>query len=123
MTIFATDVMSYISNVIGSLMPGIGVALLLGTFLETCYLARRNCNYFDWNYFRNLLFTNYSIQYVGGERFGGPALPVTLLTFVTGVVVSYLTPNPVHSEQERVQLVMLSREAEEQKMNLKPLKA
>ena len=51
MTIFATDVMSYISNVIGSLMPGIGVALLLGRFLETCYLARRNCNYFGLELF------------------------------------------------------------------------
>ena len=123
MTIFATDVMSYISNVIGSLMPGIGVALLLGRFWKRATwqggIATISIGIiFGICY---LLITPFNTWVV--NVFGGPALPVTLLTFVTGVVVSYLTPNPVHSEQERVQLVMLSREAEEQKMNLKPLKA
>ena len=123
MTIFATDVMSYISNVIGSLMPGIGVALLLGRFWKRATwqggIATISIGIiFGICY---LLITPFNTWVV--NVFGGPALPVTLLTFVTGVVVSYLTPKPVHSEQERVQLVMLSREAEEQKMNLKPLKA
>ena len=115
MTIFATDVMGYISNVIGSFTPGMGVALLLGRFWKRATwqggIATMSSGILFGICF--LLIPNFNSWII--DTFAGPALPVTIITLLVGVVVSLVTPKPVHSEQERVALVLAARHNEEQR--------
>ncbi|HBI64118.1 MAG TPA: sodium:solute symporter family protein [Clostridiales bacterium] len=112
MTIFATDIMSYISNVIGSLTPGIGVALLLGRFWKRATWQGGVATMTSGIIFGvcYLLIAPFNAWIV--SIFAGPALPVTILTLVVGVVVSLMTPPSVHTEEERVALVMAERNQE-----------
>lgn len=108
-TLFAKDVISYISNVIGSIIPGVSIAMFLGavwkratwqgglasvgsgTLFGICYLAIKPFN-----------------AYIVG-LFTGPAIPATLIALVFGVVVSLCTHNERLSEEERLKLVIDSR--------------
>lgn len=113
MTIFATDVMSYISNVIGSFMPGVGIALLLGRLWKRATwqggVAAMSSGIIFGVFFLVIPpFTDYIMN-----TFAGPALPVSIVTLTSGIIVSLVTPKPVHTEQERVALVIASRKHEE----------
>ena len=46
------------------------------------------------------------------ETFKGPALPVTIVTFIFCIVVSLITPPSSHTEEERVALVLAERNQE-----------
>lgn len=118
MTIFATDVMSYISNVIGSFMPGVGVALLLGRFWKRVtwqggIAAMSGGIVFGINYLLVGAFKDWVT-----EVFKGPALPATIVAFVCAVIVSLITPPSHHTEEERVALVMQERSGETPKIKL-----
>lgn len=109
MSIFATDVMGYISNVIGSFMPGVAIALLLGRFWKRAtwqggIATMGGSIVFGLCYLLIPSFTQ-SIMNI----FQGPALPATIVALVCGVIVSLVTPVSVHTEEERVALVMKCR--------------
>lgn len=112
MTVFATDVMGYISNVIGSFTPGMGVALLMGRFWKRSTwqggVATMSAGIAFGVCF--LLISPFNAWITA--TFAGPALPVTILTLVVGVIVSLLTPASTHTEEERVALVLAERNQE-----------
>ena len=112
MTIFATDIMGYISNVIGSFTPGMGVALLLGRFWKRATwqggIATMGSGIIFGVCF--LLISPFN-QFIL-DTFKGPALPVTILTLVLGVVVSLCTERSKHTEEERLALVIAERTQE-----------
>lgn len=112
MTIFASDIMSYINNVIGSFTPGMAVALLVGRFWKratwqggVATMASGIC--FGVCY---LVIAPFNAWITA--TFQGPALPVTIVTFIVCIVVSLITPPSVHTEEERVALVMAERNQE-----------
>lgn len=112
MTVFATDVMGYISNVIGSFTPGMGVALLLGRFWKRATWQGGIATMASGIAFGVcfLLISPFNAWII--STFSGPALPVTILTLVVGVLVSLVTPASVHTEEERVALVLAERKQE-----------
>lgn len=112
MTIFADDIMGYISNVIGSFTPGLGVALLLGCFWKRATwqggVATMGSGIVFGVCF--LVIAPFNGFIIG--TFAGPALPVTILTLMFGIIVSLITPPATHNEEERVALVMAERNQE-----------
>ncbi len=112
MTVFATDVMGYISNVIGSFTPGMGVALLVGRFWKRATwqggIAAMGSGIVFGVCF--LLVAPFNAWVL--DTFAGPALPVTIVTFIFCIVVSLMTPPSTHTEEERVALVMQYRNPE-----------
>ena len=92
-----------------------GVALLLGRFWKRATwqggIATMSSGILFGICF--LLIPNFNSWII--DTFAGPALPVTIITLLVGVVVSLVTPKPVHSEQERVALVLAARHNEEQR--------
>lgn len=109
MTIFATDVMSYINNVIGSFMPGVGVALLLGRFWKRATWQGGIATISSGIVFGIIFLVTPAFNQYILDIFKGPALPATIISLIIGVLVSLITPKPVNSEEERVRLVLEAR--------------
>ncbi len=112
MTIFASDIMSYINNVIGSFTPGMAVALLVGRYWKRAtwqggVACMGSGIVFGVCY---LLIAPFNTWIT--EVFAGPALPVTILTLIVCVVVSLMTPPSSHTEEERVARVLAERNQE-----------
>lgn len=112
MTIFASDIMGYINNVIGSFTPGMAVALLLGRFWKRATWQGGVATMGSGIVFGvcYLLIPSFNTWIM--DVFAGPALPVTIVTLIVGVVVSLVTPPSTHTEEERVALVLAERNQE-----------
>ncbi len=108
-TLFATDIMGYISTVLGSFLPGLACAMLLGKYWKrsnwqggvACIIAGTlfGCSY---------LFIP-AVKEAVTNVFGGPALPAFLIALVAEIIVSLLTPVDTTSEEERLQAVIEGR--------------
>lgn len=112
MTIFASDIMGYINNVIGSFTPGMAVALLVGRFWKRATWQGGVATMASGILFGVCYLTIAPFQSWLVGIFVGPALPVTIVTLIVGVIVSLMTPPPVHTEEERVALVIAERNQE-----------
>ena len=112
MTIFANDIMSYINNVIGSFTPGMAVALLVGRFWKRATWHGGVATMASGIVFGVIYLVYQPFNAWITETFKGPALPVTIVTFIFCIVVSLLTPPSTHTEEERVALVMAERNQE-----------
>lgn len=112
MTIFANDIMGYINNVIGSFTPGMAVALLVGRFWKRATWQGGVATMASGILFGVCYLTIAPFQSWLVGIFVGPALPVTIVTLIVGVIVSLMTPPPVHTEEERVALVIAERNQE-----------
>lgn len=112
MTIFASDIMGYINNVIGSFTPGMAVALLVGRFWKRATWQGGVATMASGILFGVCYLTIAPFQKWLVGIFAGPALPVTIVTLIVGVIVSLMTPPPVHTEEERVALVIAERNQE-----------
>ena len=112
MTIFASDIMGYINNVIGSFTPGMAVALLVGRFWKRATWQGGVATMASGILFGVCYLTIAPFQSWLVGIFAGPALPVTIVTLIVGVIVSLMTPPPVHTEEERVALVIAERNQE-----------
>ena len=112
MTIFANDIMSYINNVIGSFTPGMAVALLVGRFWKRATWQGGVATMASGIVFGVIYLVYQPFNAWITEVFKGPALPVTIVTFIFCIVVSLLTPASTHTEEERVALVMAERNQE-----------
>lgn len=108
-TLFAKDVMGYISNVIGSIIPGVSIAMLLGATWKRATWQGGIASVVSGTIFGICYLTipAFSSMIVG--IFTGPAIPATLVALVCEVIVSLCTRNEELSEAQRLQLVIESR--------------
>lgn len=105
----ATDIMLYINNVIGALLPGVGVCILLGRLWRRATWQGALACIFGGAGFGILYLMVPPFQSAVVATFAGPAIPATLITLSLGVIVSLTTPADTHSEEERLALVLQSR--------------
>ncbi|MDR3114369.1 MAG: sodium:solute symporter family protein [Treponema sp.] len=108
-TLFAKDIMSYISNVIGSIIPGVSVAMFLGACWKRVTWQGGLASLFSGTIFGVLYLGFMPFQTYIKDLFTGPAIPATIVTLVFAVVVSLGTKKGELSEAERLALVEKSR--------------
>jgi SSS family solute:Na+ symporter len=110
-TLFATDVMNYILNVIGSVIPGVSVAMFLGAVWKRSTWQGGVASLITGAVFGILYLGVAPFQaYIKGI-FTAPAIPSTIITLVVCVIVSLITPPGTLSEAERLAAVEKSRMA------------
>ncbi|MCC8116743.1 MAG: sodium:solute symporter family protein [Planctomycetes bacterium] len=108
-TLFARDVLGYISNVIGSIIPGVSVAMFLGALWKRVTWQGGLASIFSGLIF-GILFLGYTPfnQWVIAS-FTGPAIPASIVALVCGVVCSLITAPPTKTEEERMAAVLAAR--------------
>jgi SSS family solute:Na+ symporter len=109
-TLVAQDIIGYISNVVGSLIPSIAMMMILGKYWRRATwqggIACICCGtIFGFLY----LFVKPFQQAVAGV-FTGPAIPVSIVALLAGIIVSLATPKNNVSEEEALRLVVEARE-------------
>ncbi|QTQ16544.1 sodium:solute symporter family protein [Treponema parvum] len=109
-TLFAKDVMSYISNVIGSIIPGVSVAMFLGAVWKKASWQGGIASVTSALLFGMTYLFSPPFKALIASTFTGPAIPATIIALVFGIIVSLLTPFEKLSEEERMKLVIASRE-------------
>lgn len=108
-TLFATDVMGYISNVIGSIIPGVSIAMLLGAVWKRATWQGGLASIFSGTLFGILYLAVKPFSELIVDIFTGPAIPASIIALVFAVVVSLCTKNERLSEEDRMQAVIASR--------------
>jgi SSS family solute:Na+ symporter len=108
-TLFAKDVMGYISNVIGSIIPGVSVAMILGVMWKRVTWQGGLASIFSGLIFGVLFLAVASFREAIVGAFTGPAIPASLVALAFAVVVSLCTHNEQLSEDERMRLVIEGR--------------
>ncbi|MDR1252454.1 MAG: sodium:solute symporter family protein [Treponema sp.] len=113
-TLFAQDIIGYISNVVGSLIPSIAMMMILGKYWKRATWQGGIACIFCGTIFGFLyLFVKPFQQAVAGV-FTGPAIPVSIIALAAGIIVSLVTPKVIVSEEEAMRLVLESRERTKQ---------
>ena len=108
-TLFAQDVIGYISNVIGSIIPGVSIAMVLGALWKRATWQGGLASVGIGTLFGVLyLFVAPFQEWIVGI-FTGPAIPATIIALVAEVVVSLCTKKEEMSEEARMALVIESR--------------
>lgn len=108
-TLFVNDVISYISTVVGALLPGVAVAMFMGRFWKRAnWQGGLACIISGTVLGLAILFFPAFKDWVNATL-GGAAVPATVVSLVFGVVVSLLTPADNTPEDVRLQAVMDGR--------------
>ena len=108
-TLFAQDVIGYISNVIGSIIPGVSIAMVMGALWKRATWQGGLASVGVGTLFGVLyLFVAPFQEWIVGI-FTGPAIPATIVALVAEVVVSLCTKKEEMSEEARMALVIESR--------------
>ena len=108
-TLFARDVMGYISNVIGSIIPGVSIAMFLGAMWKRVTWQGGLASIFSGLAF-GILFLGFSwFNRLIIDTFTGPAIPASVIALVFGVGVSLMTAAPTKTEEERMAAVLAAR--------------
>ena len=107
--LFAKDVMSYITNVIGSIIPGVSVAMVYGALnkkasYQSCLASLGSGLLFGVCFLGIDSFKEFIVGI-----FAGPAIPATIVAVVCAVVTNIFTAKEKLSEQERLHIVYESR--------------
>lgn len=106
----ASDVMGYISNVLGSIFPGLAITLFIGRFwTKRVTPAAGVASMITGTAFGVLVLLIPSLKDFLSSAFGGPVIPVSLLTAAVCIVVSLCTKRPALSEQEILDIVLEGR--------------
>lgn len=108
-TLYASDVITYINSVVGSLLPGLGVCMFMGRLWKRATWQGGIACVLSGTVFGILFLTVAPFADAMKTSFGGPAIPATIVSLVLGIVVSLVTPANTLSEEERVKLVMEGR--------------
>ena len=108
-TLFAKDVMGYISNVIGSIIPGVSIAMLLGSCWKKVTWQGGLASIFSGTLFGVIFLSSDAFKGWINGIFTGPAIPASIVALVCAVVVSLMTQHPLKSEEERMAAVIASR--------------
>jgi SSS family solute:Na+ symporter len=109
-TLFAQDIIGYISNVVGSLIPSIAMMMFLGKYWKRATWQGGMACIFSGTVFGLLYLFVVPFRTVVAGIFTGPAIPVSIVALLAGVVVSLATPKTVISGEEALRLVIESRE-------------
>lgn len=108
-TLFAKDIIGYISTVIGAFLPGLACVMILGKYWKRSNWQGGLAGILSGTAFGCLvLFVPY-IKEMITEKFGGPAIPAFLIAFVFEVVVSLITPKDNSTEEEIMERVLDER--------------
>ena len=108
-TLFATDVMGYISNVIGSIIPGVSIAMLLGAVWKRVTWQGGLASIFSGLLFGVMYLGVDGFRKIIADTFVGPAIPASAVALVCGVAVSLMTPACTKTEEECMAAVLASR--------------
>jgi SSS family solute:Na+ symporter len=109
-TLFAQDIIGYISNVVGALIPSIAMMMILGKYWKRVTWQGGLACIFSGTLFGLLyLFVKPFSAFIAGI-FTGPAIPVSIVAILVGVIVSLATPKVRVSEEEAMRSVLESRE-------------
>jgi SSS family solute:Na+ symporter len=109
-TLFVGDVIAYFQKVVGSLLPGVGVTMLLGRFWRRSTWQGAYASVLSGTIFGLVVLLVPAFADWVKLTFGGPAIPSTAIAFAAGVVVSLITPRSTASEEERQMAVFAARE-------------
>lgn len=108
-TLYAKDVIGYINNVVGSLLPGLAVCMFMGRLWKRATWQGGLGCIFSGVLFGILYLSVSSFQAMMVDMFAGPAIPATIISLVAGVAISLCTPANTLSDEERTNLVMEGR--------------
>ena len=109
-TLFVDDVIAYIQKVVGSLLPGVGVTMLLGRFWRRATWQGAYASILSGTLFGLVVLLVPPFAEWVRLTFGGPAIPATVLAAVSGVAASLLSAPSAATEDERVAAVFAARE-------------
>lgn len=109
-TLFAQDIIGYISNVVGSLIPSIAMMMILGKYWKRVTWQGGMACIFCGTVFGLLYLFVSPFRGVITGIFTGPAIPVSIVALLAGIIVSLATPKEAVSEEEALRLVLESRE-------------
>ncbi len=108
-TLYAKDVIGYINNVVGSLLPGIAVCMFMGRLWKRATWQGGLGCIFSGVLFGVLYLGIAPFQAAVKAAFAGPAIPATLLALIVGIILSLCTPANTLSEDERTTMVLEGR--------------
>lgn len=109
-TLFAKDIISYISNVVGSLIPSIAIMMIVGKYWKRAtWQGGLACIFCGTSFGLMYLFVAPFKAYIAGI-FTGPAIPVSFVALCAAIIVSLLTTKKAVSREEAMRLVLESRE-------------
>lgn len=108
-TLFAKDVMSHISNVIGSIIPGVSVAMFMGAKWKKATWQGGMASVISGIIFGVLYLGVAPFSNFIKGVFAGPIIPGTVIAILFGVIFSLCTKNEILSDEERMQKVLASR--------------
>lgn len=112
-TLTATDVIGFINSTVGAIAPGVGICIILGRFWKRVTwqggIASVAVGFlFGLSY---LLIPSLN-EWIQGI-FQGPAIPVTIFAFLSGIIVSLITPKMNRLSDEKIlELVLKERPKE-----------
>ncbi|GHT66518.1 sodium:proline symporter [Spirochaetia bacterium] len=109
-TLFAQDIISYISNVVGSLIPSIAMMMILGKYWKRSTWQGGMACIFCGTAFGLLYLFAPPFQKLIAGIFTGPAIPVSIVALLAGIIGSLATKKVEVSEVEALRLVLESRE-------------
>lgn len=109
-TIFVNDVITYISTVVGALLPGVAVAMLLGKLWKRVNWQGGLACIISGTVLGVLILFIPAFKDWINATMGGPAVPATIVSLVFGIVVSLLFPADNTPEEVRMQHVMDDRQ-------------
>jgi SSS family solute:Na+ symporter len=109
-TMFAQDIIGYISNVVGSLIPSIAVMMILGKYWKRATWQGGLACVFCGTIFGLLYLFVKPFQTGVAGVFTGPAIPVSIVAILAGVIGSLVTKKIQVSEEVALRMVIESRE-------------
>jgi SSS family solute:Na+ symporter len=109
-TLVAQDIIGYISNVVGSLIPSIAMMMFLGKFWKRATWQGGIACIVCGTIFGFLYLFAAPFRTAVAGIFTGPAIPVSIVALLAGFIVSLATPRVKVSREEALRLVIESRE-------------
>lgn len=109
-TMLASDIMAYITNVIGALVPSMAVMLVFGRYWKRATWQGALASMLGGTVFGMLYLFVLPLQKFVYGIFAGPALPVTIVASVFMVIVSLCTHNEKKTEEEKMEIILSTRE-------------
>jgi SSS family solute:Na+ symporter len=108
-TLFVGDVIAYFQKVVGSLLPGVGVTMLLGRFWRRATWQGAYASILSGTLFGLVVLFVPSFAEWVRLTFGGPAIPATAIALAAGIAVALATPRSKASEADRLAAVFAAR--------------
>lgn len=109
-TMLASDIMSYISNVVGALVPSMAVMLVIGRYWKRATWQGALTSIIGGTLFGAIYLFVPQFQNLVFGIFAGPALPVSMVAALLLFIVSLCTYNESKDEEEKLAIILSTRE-------------